>query len=508
MEFKELDDIITIKNGSETVRLLNHISTDCDFPNSITLVVESDGLILYASKNNQIQNLFEINKKVSDIFDKDDYESMRKLMLECLFTDKNVHNEIKYKERTYEIIITPLNFESTNIKYLIITLHNITKSKKISEEFEVLEHKLIESNAIKSIFLSNISHELRTPMNAIIGFSNLLLDSELNNKSHIERYLKSINSNANYLDELLNNILDSSKIESGEFDVLYENFSVFDLFDELQNLFEDVNYKKNYDFVKLIFVKDVDKKIICDYLRFKQVIFNIISNSIKFTDNGYIKVSFITDDENIIFKIEDTGIGISDNNISHVFDRFWQADSSSTKKYSGTGLGLSVSKNIIQLLNGEIWVESTYKKGTTFYIKLPLEEIKTEQPQENNIDFDFSNKTVLVIDELPTNFSLLGLYLKHMGFNILDAVNGEDAIRIFEDKKDNIDVVILDLNLPDMDSIQVAKNIKGINKKCKIISKSGTEVKRNKYYDYYLLKPINKNNLIIVLNEIFNKKKI
>lgn len=511
MEFKEKNNIITIKNDSEIIRLVNHVGVDHNRTMVLTLVVETDGKILYLSKchDSYINSVkYEVNKKLSEILNKDDYENMRKIMLESLFTDKTVHRDVMSNNRIFEVIITPLFFENTNQKYLIITLHDTTKLRKVTEEFETIENKLIESNAIKSIFISNISHELRTPMNAIIGFSSLLLDDDLNNKSHIINYLKSINSNANYLDELLNNILDISKIESGEFDILYENFSVFDMFDELQELFNELNYKKNLNSVNLIFERNFDIKIISDYLRLKQVLFNVINNSIKFTDNGYIKISFFTDDKFITFKIEDTGIGISDNNINNVFDRFWQADSSSTKKYKGTGLGLSISKDIVNMLNGDIWLKSVYKKGTTFYIKLPLEEIKVGIKVENDINVDYSNKTALIIDELPTCFSLLCMYLKSINFNLIGTTSGKEALEMYKEKMNDIDIIFLDLNLPDIDSVDVAKSIKNINKKCKIVAKSGTEIKRNKYYDYYLLKPINKNNLTIVLNEIFNKKKI
>lgn len=320
---------------------------------------------------------------------------------------------------------------------------------------------------------------------------------------HLERFLKSINSNAKHLEELLNNILDYSRLESNEFDILYENFSIHDLFDELYDIFEDVNYKKNLDFVKLEFIKNDDKKIISDYLRLKQILYNIISNSIKFTDRGYIKISFSTSEQSIIFKIEDTGIGIEENKFKYVFDRFWQYDSSSTKKYKGVGLGLSISKRIVDLLGGEIYLESTVGKGTTFFIKLSLEEKQESENSKDRNRISFINKTVLIVDELPVNYSLLGMFLKSLQINIVSTYNSEDAIRIYKEQKDKIDLIFLDLNLIDKDFNNLIKHLKKINN-CIIISRTMSK-NQSKYLDYYLKRPINKEKLLHILNEIWQE---
>lgn len=505
MEIKCHRNIIRIVDDDETFNIIScgfieKIFEDVDI---LSILLEKDGTIIYSCENcKKIIHVDILNKKLSDILPHDSYEEIRKMMLEAMFTNKQIINEVKIKRRTFNTMVTPIFNKDMNIKYLSINSYDISKSKKIEEEIESLKTKLDESNAIKSIFLSNISHELRTPMNAIIGFSDLLLQNE---QTEDQRFLKSINSNAKHLDELLNNIIDSSRMESNEFDILYENFSINDLFDELFDVFDDVNYKKNLDFVKLEFVKDKDKKIISDYLRLKQVLFNIISNSIKFTDTGYIRISFSTSGKFIIFKIEDTGIGIDENKIKYVFDRFWQCDSSSTKKYKGTGLGLAISKSIIDMLDGNIWLESVINKGTTFYVKIPLEEIKHDILIENKNKISFSGKTVLIIDELPINYSLLGLYLNSLNINILSAYSGEEAIEIYKKQKEKIELIFLDLNLPDIDSIKLLAKLKIINPNCKIITKSGSSKNENELVDYHLLKPINKDKLLIILNEIWQK---
>lgn len=473
--------------------------------NIYSVLVEKDGTILYSSKKfkEYYPNTNTIGMKISDFVNKNTYEELRKMMLEVIFTNKTTERDIIFQDGDfYKVDLFPITNKESQVTHLLIGAVNVSKIKKIENENIELKRKLEESNSIKSIFLSNISHELRTPMNAIIGFSDLLLSNK--NKDQNERFLKSINSNGKYLDELLNNILDYSKIESNEFDILYENFSLNELLDELKDIFEDVNYKKNLDIVELIFTKGEDKKIISDYLRLKQVLFNVISNAIKFTEKGYIKISYSDDKEFITFKIQDTGVGIPQNKLKFIFDRFWQADSSSTKKHKGAGLGLAISKSIVEMLNGEISVESKLGAGTTFYIKIPLEEIKETIIIKNNERLNFSGKTVLIIDDLPINYSLLGIYLNSLNVNILSD-NGKDAIKIYKKQKEKIELIFLDLSLSNIDSFELAKKLKQINKDCFIISKSGTEEIPKENINFHFKKPINKDNLVIVLNKLWQK---
>jgi len=407
----------------------------------------------------------------------------------------NKHYNVEYKIKINNKIKTIHSVASYDSKNKIVfgVLQDITIQKENEDALE-------KSNSIKSIFLSNISHELRTPMTAIIGFSDILLSNNKNKGS--ERFIKSINSNAKHLDELLNNILDYSKIESEALDILYEQFSILDLFDELHDIFNEVNYGKNLNFVKMEFIKGDDTKIVSDYLRVKQVLYNIISNSIKFTEKGYIKISYTLDNNYITFKIEDTGIGIEDDKIKYVFDRFWQADSGSRKKYKGTGLGLSISKSIVEILNGEIWLRSKLHRGTSFYVKLPIEEVVKNVEAD---DVDFSEKTILVIDDIPVTYSILGIYLNSMNINMITANGGDEAIEIYKKQKEKIDLIIVDLNLFGIKSYDLIRTLKMVCDDCKIISKSGIDNQKSDLVDYHLKKPIKKDKLITILKDIWQK---
>jgi len=474
-----------------------------------SVLVDKSGIVEYCSDKFKkfFGNIDIIGKKLSEFISPPAYEEIRKIILEVLFTSKQIENDVLFNDNAYYKIIAYPIFDSNDINKvsnIVLTAFNITQSKKLQIENEELKKKLEDSNSIKSIFLSNISHELRTPMNSIIGFSQLLLEED--NREQLNRFLKTINSNAKYLDELLSNILDYAKIESNEFDILYENFSLNDLLEELYNIFEDVNYRKNLDFVKLEFSKCKDRKIISDYLRLKQILFNLISNSIKFTEKGYIKLSYKECHDSIIFKIEDTGIGIPEDKLEFIYDRFWQNDSSSIKKYRGTGLGLSITKSLVEMLNGEIWVKSKLGEGTKFYVKIPLEEIKQELVIVKTKDkISFSGKTVLVVDEIPINYSMLTIYLNSLNINMLYTYTGEDAINIFKKQKDKIDLIIIDMNLPDMDGDELANRLKKEDEKCIILSKSGTSHNKNENINKHFKKPINKNKLISVLENIWQK---
>jgi signal transduction histidine kinase/PAS domain-containing protein/CheY-like chemotaxis protein len=454
-------------------------------------------------------------KKIYDLYSNDDfsYNNIKKYVLPKYRTilddalknliennrNYNIEFEIKTKNNIIKTVHSMANYDPAK-KIIFGVLQDVTEERKN-------EIALEKSNAVKTTFLSNISHELRTPLNAIIGFSDIIYSDILSNSGqnkNFERFIKSINSNAKHLDELLNNILDYSKIESDAVDILYEEFSIFDLFEELFNVFEDVNYKQNLDFVKLKFILTEDKKIVSDYLRLKQILYNIISNSIKFTEKGYVKISFTSSNNNIIFKIEDSGIGIPSDKIPLVFDRFWQVDSGSRKRYKGTGLGLSISKSLVEFLNGKIWLESIEGKGTTFFVKIPMTEGKIVKNKKLN----FPGKTILIIDDVPSIFSLLGIYLNSLHIDIITVSDEINAIEIYKKQKDKIDLIILDLNLYDVDEINLIKSLREINDKCIIISKSNINSKKLEIIeitDYHIYRPIDKDKLLSIFNKIWQK---
>ncbi len=249
----------------------------------------------------------------------------------------------------------------------LISLY-ITQKKTLED----LKNKAEESDRLKSAFMANMSHEIRTPLNGIVGFSELLCSTNLTDES-TENYRKIIRKCSNDLMKLISDILDYSKLESGQFIINKEDFSSETLFTELSNHYESKTETLIQKGIHLIFKKTGGVVVFnSDKQRIKQILINLISNSIKFTEHGAIEVDFYTDGKNIIFTVMDTGIGISEEVQQVIFERFWQASQPKTKLYGGTGLGLALSKGLVELLGGKISVKSKLGYGSIFSIEIPL----------------------------------------------------------------------------------------------------------------------------------------
>jgi len=447
-----------------------------------------------------------IGIKMSDLFPPEITEYKRKKSLEAIFTGLPVYFIDQIDDQYFENYIYPILNDNGSIEYIAIHGKNITEEENIKKELEKAKISAEKSDLLKSLFLANMSHEIRTPMNSIIGFSDILLDKNYDNTNQ-EKFLKTINANATHLEELINNILDYAKIEAGELDLelLYEKFSINELFEELEDIFIDINNKKNIDSVNIIFEKrDDNDLIVSDFLRLKQVLYNLISNAIKFTENGHIRIGTRLKDNIITFFVEDSGIGIPENKLKIIFDKFVQVDASSKKEHQGTGLGLSIAKSIVDILGGNIWVDSTQKEGSTFFFTLPLEEsqhIKINQPIE--IEYDFSNINVMVLEDIPENYSLLGIMLKSMKVKINWSVSSTEALKIFKDKSCDIDAIFIDMSLSNTNIGNFIEKLKQIDEDITIIIISVTNMINIKDIDFQIVKPITKEKISKILNQFY-----
>ncbi len=311
-----------------------------------------------------------------------DLDSDNKFILDREETEQN--DELDF-------IVFALNDMKVKIKNNYQTIKDINenlenKIKDRTEELIVERDKAQKATKTKSQFLANMSHEIRTPMNGIIGMSHLALETSLNEKQ--KEYIQKINNSANSLLSIINDILDFSKIEAGKLDINKIDFEFKYL---LQNISDVVKFKA--DEKGLDFEINYDEKILYlhgDSLRISQILINLMNNAIKFTESGYIKVNIInTGIDNIYkFEVEDTGIGLTKEQISKLFQSFTQADGSTTRKYGGTGLGLSISKQLVELMGGKIWVESRYGVGSKFIFEIELEKADRVEIPKQNIDTD------------------------------------------------------------------------------------------------------------------------
>lgn len=496
------------------------ISEDCFVCPIITSIVESSNMMTYiteidgkvlacnelGAKYFNIPKEMVVGRTLKDLCEAGDYEDKRKVILESILRGKPITME-KEKDGEYrEIIVFPILGEEEKVEKVILHIRDITDIRKNEEELIHARKKAEESDKMKSSFLANISHEIKTPMNAIIGFSQLLLDSEYDSQMK-DRFLKTIYTNSNHLLELLNNIMDYAKVEAGELEVIYESFKVNELLEEIEDIFKDINYKKNMDSVKLTIEKrKKDHKIVSDYLRLKQVLSNIISNAIKYTYSGEIHLKTTIFNGIITFCVEDTGIGIPKNKIDKIFEKFVQVDDSSKKTVDGTGLGLTISKSIVEKLGGKIWVDSKLGEGSTFIFNIPFDShneiIKKSEINESGENLEepvLDNVTAMLIEDVPSDYSLLSIIMRPKGVKSCWANTEKKVLRCLS--KEDIKIAFIDMSVTQVNIYDITKKIKQFHKNIPIIGITTGKTKNNHYIDSWINKPFNKKIIFDILKK-------
>jgi PAS domain S-box-containing protein len=353
-------------------------------------------------------------------------------------------------------------------KEVVIALSvDITERVEIEKILRNAKNRAEESDRLKSAFLANMSHEIRTPMNSILGFSDLL--SVVDSDEERERYVEIIKFNGSHLLNIINDIIDISKIEAGLTSITESSFSLKSELEELYNTFKLRHelIENKLELQLSMPIKEKDVFIYTDQTKFRQVMINLLSNAVKFTNKGKIEFGFDWTNENEMkffrFFVKDTGIGLSEKDQEYIFDRFRQADISETNTTGGTGLGLAISKAFIGLFGGKIWVESKKGVGSSFYFTIPHKDIKSMQktPQiktELSELFNWEDKTVLVVEDNIANFYLLQAYLVKTKINVLWAKDGKSAIEIT--RHSSPDIILMDIKLPQMDGYETTTIIK------------------------------------------------
>jgi PAS domain S-box-containing protein len=400
--------------------------------------------------------------------------------------------------------------------YSMGTVADITESITIQNELIAAKEKAEESDRLKTAFLHNISHEIRTPMNAIMGFSSLL-EEHFNDKSKLKNDADIIKQRSNYLMEIINDILDIAKIESGQLTVKKETFSMNDFFAELT--FSFIEYQKqtskqNINLTLQVHCDSKDNLIIADRIKLKQIFTNLLTNAFKYTDNGKIEGGCKFDaNHNLLFYVSDTGIGIPSDKQELIFERFVQL-TRTEKLVGGTGLGLSIAKGLVELLNGKIWLESEPGKGTTFYFSFPCECNPSEKKEQTKTietqEYDFHGKTILVVEDDFYNAIYIKEILSGTGLNILHTEFGKEAVKMATSQP--LDLVLMDIRLPDISGYEAIRQIKEQKLETKIIAQTGYagDDDRQKAMDAgccdYISKPINRALLLSIINNQWSQK--
>ena len=421
-------------------------------------------------------------------------------------------NYLKSSKDEIGIHANTINEMATNIRNNVRVLNTEIKERQkaedelilLNEELEcrVEERTLAEKASLtKSQFLANMSHEIRTPMNAIMGLTYLIGQSDLNDSQ--KKFVSKIEEASTALLRIVNDILDFSKIEAGKLEIENIKFNIDMVLENISNLYTASATNKGID-INFHTLETVPDILIGDPFRLEQIISNLTTNAIKFTNQGEVNVAVKVLDETenkvkLHFSVTDTGIGLKKDQIDRLFTAFTQADGSMTRKYGGTGLGLTISKQLVELMDGEIWVESVYGKGASFQFIVQFDKtVDLVKPGYEEYP-DLQGKKVLIADHNKTSLTILERMFRSFSFEVTALRNPFEAIKLLQ--KEDFDLLVIDFNLPELSGIDLYKRLVANTEitvpKTIFVSATGRESYYNQVYQLgvknFLVKPINQS---------------
>jgi signal transduction histidine kinase/DNA-binding response OmpR family regulator len=402
--------------------------------------------------------ILELANTASDISDKGDYS----IRVETTSSD-----EIGTLYNSFNGMLNNISQKDKEIRHLNENLEETVQRRTL--DLLNAKEQAESADRAKSTFLANMSHEIRTPMNAILGYSRLLMKQTVNETQ--KEYLDIVSTSGRNLLSLIDDILDLSKIEAGKMKLVYQNMDPRGLFHEIENIFSIKTKEKGIDF-RINVAPDIPEGLLMDETRLRQILFNVVGNAVKFTDEGYVEISIHSkvpgesrDRVTLVFTVRDTGIGIPEEQIEKIFQAFEQRTDQSSR-YGGTGLGLAITKRLVEMMNGKLSLVSRVGEGTEFTIQLDNveirshEELPTEAVRFRHDQMDFKGALVMVVEDNRFNMALAKTILEAQNIRVVEALNGKDAMDILNRDGIRPALILMDLKTPVMSGYEATRRIK------------------------------------------------
>jgi PAS domain S-box-containing protein len=519
---KELEQLVNRRTGQlkQANKELETLSIAASKTDNAVMIMDADGDIEWVNEGFTRMYGMTLEKFLSlrgkNILQASLHPNIKEIIGTCIKEKKSLLYETHSEEEFGDILwfqstLTPIYDKQGDLTKLVIIDADITRIKKSEEAAEF-------ANRAKSEFLARMSHEIRTPMNAIIGFTDLLLDADLNGEQL--DFTRTIHQSGEALISLLNDILDFSKIEAGELIFEPDDFDPEEtVFNVLELIYSRIGGKPIEVFCRIgdhvpVYVKS-------DEGRFRQVLLNLMSNAVKFTEAGEIEISLDVEEKEknrlkLHLTVRDSGIGIPEDKLESIFDVFQQADGSITKRYGGTGLGLAICKQIAIIMGGDVWAESRAGKGSIFHFTAWVDK-SDKKPGKKISGECLEGKKVLVIDDNPNNLTILAHVLEFQAMRVVTMENPGQAIATIKEsfeKGDPFDIAAIDIQMPEISGYGLAKQIRNLDSPLSTLPllaiSSYSANHSNEYtqagFDGYLLKPVNRKKMLQMMERLLGKK--
>jgi signal transduction histidine kinase len=510
------DEVSNLRIFKDTFRRKFEVFTAISGKEGLTILEENKIDLILSDQRMPEMSGIEFLKHTFEI-----YPNTRRILVTGFSDFDAVENAIN-QARVFQYIQKPWEEES-----LLKTIDDALRMKRLEmenvrqkEELLIAWKKAEESDRLKSEFINNISHEIRTPINGIYGFSELLGQSDIPDEEK-NKYLNIIKRCSIQLVQTIDNILEFSDLVTKQQLPEIASVEINSLIDELTTLYLSINLNTEIDFTSQKPLPDSEGQILTDKLQLNNILNKLLDNAFKFTEKGKIELGYsVKDNGNIVFFVKDSGIGIDEKNQKEIYNYFSKASDPTSKVRSGLGLGLSIVQESAKLINANVWFESEKDKGTTFYVSLPFKQ-ETIEPDETNrskesIDIKTSEQEIkiLVAEDEEVNYIYLQMLIKSFfkgNVEILWAQNGKVAIELCE-KHNDINLVFMDIKMPLMNGYDATKGIKKNNKDIPIVAQTAYSTNEDKEKafnagcDMFLAKPFKKDELDSILNKIFHSE--